>query len=147
MLKAKPNPSPLDFCIMPTDEKKPDYFERLETLGEQYLRDRIQLLKLEATEKSATVGSAALVFFVVAMLAMFMLFFVSLMGAYYFAELTGSLFYGFSIVTGIYFLLLILVLALRKNTITPKLTNLLIRLFWDKMDDEHEPTEPLSGSN
>lgn len=147
MPRVKPNRSPHDLLIMPTDEQKPDYFERIETLGERYLRDRIQLLKLEATEKSATVGSAALVFFVVAMLAMFMLFFVSLMGAYYFAELTGSLFYGFSIVTGIYLLLLVIVLALRKKTITPKLTNLLIRLLWDKMDDDNEPTQPISGSN
>lgn len=51
------------------------------------------------------------------------------MAGYFFAELTGSLFYGFSIVAGIYLLLLILVLVFRKNYIGPFLVNMLIRLF------------------
>ncbi|GAB2678708.1 hypothetical protein GCM10027036_35690 [Flavihumibacter cheonanensis] len=127
-----------------SEAQEPGYFEKLENQFQDYINNRIWLVKLEATEKAARLTSLALIMLVVAGLAFFVLLFISLMAGYYFAELTGSLFYGFSIVTGIYILLLVLVLVFRKNYIGPFLINTLIRLFLEKKndDDEREPGTP-----
>ncbi len=122
-------------------EKEPEYFEQLEAEIRRYIDDRVLLVKLKATEKAAQLGSLVLILLLLAGLAFFVLFFISLMAGYFFAEWTGSLFYGFSIVAGIYLLLLVLVLSFRKKYMGPFLVNLLIRVFLDKKsasDDEHE---------
>lgn len=120
------------------DEKEPGYFEQMEALLQQYVNDRILLLKLQATEKASRFGSLALIFIVFAGLVFFMLFFISIMAGYFFAELTGSLFYGFSIVTGIYVLLVIILFLVRKRYLGPFLVNVLIRIFSEKINDQDE---------
>jgi hypothetical protein len=121
-----------------SEEKEPGYFEQMETLLQQYVNDRILLLKLQATEKASRFGSLALIFIVIAGLVFFMLFFISIMAGYFFAELTGSLFYGFSIVTGIYVLLVVLLFLVRKRYLGPFLVNVLIRIFSEKINDQDE---------
>lgn len=123
-----------------SETKEPGYFEKLESQLQEYIDNRIWLIKLEATEKAARLSSLALIALVLAGLAFFVLFFISLMAGYFFAECTGSLFYGFSIVAGIYLLLFILLLVFRKNHIGPFLVNQLIRLFLEKKNDEDENT-------
>lgn len=127
-----------------SEPQEPGYFEKLESQFQDYINNRIWLVKLEATEKAARLSSLALILLVLAGLAFFVLFFISLMAGYFFAELTGSLFYGFSIVAGIYLLLLILVLVFRKNYIGPFLVNMLIRLFLEKKNDDDESEESAS---
>ncbi|MBL7770303.1 MAG: phage holin family protein [Flavipsychrobacter sp.] len=127
-----------------SEPQEPGYFEKLESQFQDYINNRIWLVKLEATEKAARLSSLALILLVLAGLAFFVLFFISLMAGYFFAELTGSLFYGFSIVAGIYLLLLILVLVFRKNYIGPFLVNMLIRLFLEKKNDDDEREESAS---
>lgn len=127
-----------------SEPQEPGYFEKLESQFQNYINNRIWLVKLEATEKAARLSSLALILLMLAGLAFFVLFFISLMAGYFFAELTGSLFYGFSIVAGIYLLLLILVLVFRKNYIGPFLVNMLIRLFLEKKNDDDEREESAS---
>lgn len=123
-----------------SETKEPGYFEKLESQLQEYIDNRIWLIKLEATEKAARLSSLALLMLVLAGLAFFVLFFISLMAGYFFAERTGSLFYGFSIVAGIYLLLFILLLVFRKKYIGPFLVNQLIRLFLEKKNDDDENT-------
>lgn len=122
-------------------EKEPGYFEQTEAMLRQYLNDRLLLFKLKASEQSARVSARVVVMVILVLLGFFTLFFVSIMAGYLFAEWTGSLFYGFSIVTGIYILLLILVLAVRKKYLVPYLTDMVIRIIFDQnpQDDDDEP--------
>ncbi|WP_290795596.1 phage holin family protein [Flavihumibacter sp. UBA7668] len=121
-----------------SEAKEPGYFEQMETLLQQYVNDRILLLKLQATEKASRIGSLALIFIVIAGLVFFMLFFISIMAGYFFAELTGSLFYGFSIVTGVYVVLVAILLLVRKKYLGPFLVNIFIRIFSEKINDQDE---------
>ena len=67
----------------------------------------------------------------VALLAFFVLLFLSIMAGYYFATLTGSMFAGFGIITGFYAVLLILVVMLGKKYLTAFITNLIVKIFFD----------------
>lgn len=120
-------------------EAGPGYFEKTEHLVHQYVNNRITLLKLTAAEKGSRMVSLAVMLVVIMVLILFVLIFISIMGGYYFAELTGSLFKGFGIITGIYLVLLILVLAMRKKYLEPLVANQFISIFFEKTAADEEP--------
>jgi hypothetical protein len=109
-----------------------DYFERTSDLIRNYTDDRVLLIKIRAAKKTGKMFSK-LIFIVVAvlLLSMFLLF-VSIMGGYYFAELTGSLYKGFSIVAGIYLFLFILFLLLFRTYISEKIMDMTAKVFFEK---------------
>jgi hypothetical protein len=65
---------------------------------------------------------------------LFMLLFLSFMLGYYFAEKTGSLFSGFGIVAGIYFLIFLVFMLLFKNFISVRIMNMVTNIFFDNND-------------
>lgn len=125
------------------EENKEDFFEETYELFTNYVEDRILLLKIQAAEKSGKLISAIVTLAVIALFVFFILFFISMMGGYYFAELTGSTFYGFSIIAGIYVVLLLVFLLLNKTLISRGIINMVIRIFFEKshaetdLDDEN----------
>ena len=121
------------------------YFEKTETMLRQYIGDRMLLFKLRATEQSARLTAIIIVGVVLLFLGFFMLLFISIMAGYYFAELTGSLFYGFGIVTAFYLVLLVIVLLLRKKHLQPYITNMVIRNAFDKSTDDENITKDQSN--
>lgn len=98
----------------------------------EYVDDRMLLLKIQAAEKSGKLISAIIKMAVVALFIFFILLFVSIMGGYYFAELTGSMFYGFSIVAGIYIFLLLVFLLINKQFLSKRIMNTVIRIFFER---------------
>ncbi|KYP16504.1 phage holin family protein [Flavihumibacter sp. CACIAM 22H1] len=124
------------------EEQEPGYFEKMELLLQQYVNNRLQLFRLQAAEKAARLGALALVLVLIAGMVLFVLLFISIMAGYFFAELTGSLFYGFGIVTGFYLLVLVILLLVRRKYLEPFLVNTFIRIFLEKKNeqDEEEPT-------
>ena len=112
------------------DKQEPGYFEQTGQMFEEYVRNRLMLLKLRATEKTARLASL--------MLAFLILLFISMMAGYYFAEVTGSLFYGFGIVALIYVVLFVIVFLLRKKYFDPFITNTIVRVFFDKTADDEQ---------
>jgi hypothetical protein len=128
-----------------SEKQAPDNTHSLEDsmrLFNQYVRDRLTLVKMETAEKTAQVTSLVVIFVIATMLAFFVLFFLSLMAGYYFAELTGSLVMGFGIVALIYVLFLVLLMVMRKGVIVPSISNKVIRGFF-----KQELTEPESHEN
>lgn len=119
-------------------EKETGYFEKTEQLVQDYLQNRLLLLKLQGTEKASRLASAMVIFLVVLLLSFLILIFISMMGGYYFADLTGSLFYGFGIVTGIYVILLVIVFALRKKYLNPLIANTVVKILFDKHSDHEQ---------
>lgn len=117
-------------------EQKETYFDSSKHLLEQYLKDRLLLLKLQTAEKSARLSGMMASFVVIAFLSFFVLMFISLMAGYFFAGLTGSMFYGFGIVALFYVLLLALVFVFKKKYIETLVSNVVIKVFFDKSDDE-----------
>lgn len=114
------------------EETKKDFFEETYGVFTDYVDDRMLLLKIQAAEKSGKLISAIIKMAVVALFIFFILLFVSIMGGYYFAELTGSMFYGFSIVAGIYIFLLLIFLLINKQFLSKRIMNTVIRIFFER---------------
>jgi len=122
------------------DKQEPAYFEKTETMLRQYIGDKMLLFKLRASEQSARVSAILMIGVILVLVGFFLLFFISIMAGYYFAELTGSLFYGFGIITAFYFLVGVIILLVRKKHLQPYLTNMVIKMIFDKSNDDEEVT-------
>lgn len=114
------------------EEPKKGFFEETYGVFTEYVDDRMLLLKIQAAEKSGKLISAIITMAVVALFIFFILLFVSIMSGYYFAELTGSMFYGFSIVAGIYIFLLLVFLLINKRFLSKRIMNTVIRIFFER---------------
>jgi uncharacterized membrane protein YqjE len=120
-------------------EEKQSFFEETQDLVEDYVKNRLQLFKLQTAEKSAKLVSLVFAGVVIGLLSFFILLFVSIMAGYYFSEKTGSQFYGFGIVAAFYILLLIVVIYLRKKFLDKYISDTVIKIFFDSNDDDDEP--------
>ena len=113
------------------EEQKPGFFEETQELVEDYVGNRLQLLKLQTAEKSARLVSLLLTVVVMAFLCFFILLFLSITAGYFLAQVTGSLFTGFGIVAVFYVILLVAVLYLRKRFLDKYISNTVVRIFFD----------------
>lgn len=112
-----------------SDSNKPND-ERIRDLIVQYISNRIELLKLESADISARVFSLFLIYFVLLFVLFIALIMLSILGGIYISSLLHSHIIGFSIVSGIY-LILFLIMYLRRNTIAEKyLANQFIKSFF-----------------
>lgn len=116
---------------------QPKFFTDTKLAIEDYIQSRILLLKLQAVEKISKLCSAVFAGLLMAILGFFVILFVSIMAAYYFATLTGSVYVGFAIISGFYLLLLILLIIFKKQIFEKVVTSLAINLFFDKTSEDH----------
>lgn len=121
--------------------KKENFFAETKKLLEQYVQDRILLIKLEASKKAAATSAAIANGVILGLLAFFALTFVSITLGFVFSELTGSFILGFGIVSAIYVLLIVIAIKARK-WLTKKVANAVISSIYskkkeDKDDDSH----------
>ena len=119
------------------EEHTEDFFTGSAKQLEQYVQDSILLLKLQATEKTASL--VALLFFVliVSLLLFFILLFLSFMAGNYFSGITGSIYSGYAIVAGFYILLLAITFLSRK-WISTKVINSVIRIFFGNNESDEK---------
>lgn len=95
---------------------------------ENYLENRVLLLKMQMTEKTGRLVGKLVVLLVLVILVAVILFFASFMAAYYLAEVTGSLMTGFGIVAGGYLLVFVLVWLFR-NKLGRSVTDTVIQIL------------------
>ncbi len=105
--------------------------------AQDYLHQRMTLIKLQVIEKVSSLIASIVAGVLIALLGFFILLSLSIMGGFYFAELTGSNYIGFGIITGIYVVLLLIVFALRKKVIGKSIINSVIKSMLDKTP-EHD---------
>ena len=118
-------------------EEQGNFFETSKQKLEAYINERILLIKLQAVEQVSKLGAALFTAVVLALIAFFILLFLSIMAGYYFANITGSMFAGFGIVTAFYVLLFVVLLKFRKNVIEKHITNMIIASFFEKEEMKH----------
>jgi hypothetical protein len=118
-------------------EKKENFFVESKKLLEQYIQDRILLIKLEASKKAATTTAGIVTGVVLGLLAVFALVFVSITLGFVFSELTGSFIWGFGIVSAIYIALIITVI-LAKKWLGRKVSNAVISSIYSKKKQEKQ---------
>lgn len=122
------------------EEQETSFFKESRQQLEQYVQDRVLLLKLQMVEKVSQLIALLFTGLTLALLAFFILLFVSIMAGYYFANITGSLYIGFGIVAMFYIILFVLIVSMRKKVIEKHIIDAVIKIFMDKSasDDDDE---------
>ena len=118
---------------MQTD--KPGFFKDTQQLVEEYIRERLLLLKLETAEKSARLASVVFTSMIIGVFGIIVLLLLTAIGCFFLKEITGSWYYGIGIITLIYVVILIILVVLRKTVLHKHITNFVIRLFFEKTEE------------
>ena len=108
---------------------------------EAYVKDQLLLMKLQGARKLSKLAAMMFAVLVVAILVFFIMLFLSVMLGYYFAELTGSLYLGFGILSAIYVVLVIVLIKLRSTVLEKMVANTVINILFDPKDDEDDDDE------
>lgn len=120
---------------MTTD--KQSFFRDVRQLVEEYVQERITLLKLQSAEKAARMSAVIFTGVVLAILLFFVLLFLSLMASYFLFKQTNNGYLGLGIVAGFYLLLAIIVMALKKTRIYPWITDAVVRMLFESPDPDN----------
>ena len=122
-------------------EKEADFFAESKQKVQDYVQDRILLLKLEMIEKTSKLVSMMFIGLLITVLSLFIILFLSFMAGYYFAAVTGSEYLGFGIVCGFYILLLAFIMLAGKKLLHNFITNKVIETIFDQTADNDDDTE------
>ncbi|HRH61651.1 MAG TPA: hypothetical protein PL045_13830, partial [Chitinophagaceae bacterium] len=109
-------------------ETQENFFAESRRNIEEYFQNYMLLLKLQAAEKISKLIAVITSGLLIATLGFFILFFLSILAAYYFTDVTGSKYMGFGIIAAFYLLVFILVLAFRKKVVGKYITNVVINI-------------------
>ncbi len=120
-------------------ETQENFFAESREKIEEYIEDRMLLLKLRATEKISKLIGVMFATLLIVVFVFFILLFLSNTAAYYFAEITGSQYWGFGIVAGFYIVLLIVIILIRKKVIERYITNTVVNIFFER--NEHNDAD------
>jgi len=105
--------------------------ELIEHAGE-YVETYYKLGLLKLTEKSTTAGSAIITSLLVAVLVILFLLFLGMGLSWWIGGLLDSIVAGYFIVAGIYLVITICVMMMRKKIIDPFFRNFLVRKIYEQ---------------
>ena len=119
-----------------------EVFTRIEELAEHardYINTRIEVVKLNAAEKTSLVASRLIAGIAVAVVFIFFIFFAGIAAAYALASWLGEIYWGFLVIAGIFLLAGIIVWLAKKRLIRIPVMNAIIhQLFKEKEDHEKD---------
>ncbi len=118
--------------------EKPSVISELKQLITEYFETRLKLLKLETFEKIAKVTAVLFSSLVVALLGFFLLFFLSMTGGFFLGKIFDNMALGFLVVTGLYLVLFVLVLLMKKDLLEEFLIERIIGELTKKEDDDEQ---------
>ena len=118
--------------------EKQGFFRDMKQLGEEYVQERLTLIKLEGAEKAARMSAVMVTGILVSILLFFVLLFLSLMGVYFIYQQTDNLYIGLGGMAAFYLVVAIIILMLKKTKIYPLITNKVISLLFEKPDTDDE---------
>ncbi len=117
-----------------------DFFTGSKQTIEKYLQDRLLLLKLQAVEKMSRLSAAMFSGLLIAVVTFFIILFLSIMAAWYFADLLENVYYGFGIISAFYIIVLILLIIFRKRILQRLITNTIINILFEQTTEEDDDT-------
>ncbi len=97
-----------------------------------YVQTNIELVKLEAAERTSVFGSSLISILIVGLFMILFLLFVSITAGFCLADYFNSNYIGFLLVTGFYFLLTIILFFARKKLIESPIRNRIITRIFEK---------------
>ena len=98
---------------------------------ENYLENRALLMKMQVISTSSRLVAKLLLGMVLGLLGFCLIFFLSFMAGYFFADLTGSLYMGYGIVV-VFYLLLFLIVYGNKKKIGNSISDSIIQVLFNK---------------
>jgi hypothetical protein len=111
-------------------------FEELKQIIIAYFETKIQLYKIGAYEKIATVISVLFSSIIIALLSFFLIFFLSISGGFFFGELLKSNALGFLVIFGFYLVLFLVLIIFRKKLLEKHIADKVIeKLFEEETND------------
>jgi hypothetical protein len=113
---------------MQDNEKTEELTESLK----KYVSTNYSLIKLEVTERTSVIGSFLISRFILTLVAIFFIFFLSMAAGLYLSHELGDLYSGFIIVAGFYFLLFLILIMAGKSLVEKPLQNKIIRKILSK---------------
>jgi hypothetical protein len=99
---------------------------------QDYIEVRLDLIKLNTAENLSRILSKAVIIIIISCLMVIILLFLSFAAGYYFAERFNSNELGFLCVAGIYLLLLVVFLIVKKQLVERPIIKSTVRLFFSK---------------
>ena len=100
--------------------EKDGFFVQVKEMVEDYVDDRVLLLKLQATEKAAKASSTLFLGAVIAFISLILFMIISFIAGYYLSQAVDSYPGGFAILAGIYIALIFILIYVHKK-VTGKL--------------------------
>lgn len=117
---------------MQPDQK--GFFKETQQLVEEYIQERLLLLKYQTAERTAGILSALLLGLCLGLVLALVLLLISALAVYFFATLTHSWYAGFFIVTGFYTLVFLIIYGRRKR-LRKYFSDLTVSLFFSDTHD------------
>lgn len=121
---------------------KQGFFNETQQLVEQYIRERLLLLKYQTAEKTAGIVSAMLLGLCFGFLALLIVLLLTVLAVYFLARITNNWYWAFLIMTGVYAFIL-LVVFLKRTSLRSSFSDLIITLFFS---DSHDLNDGKQGS-
>lgn len=97
-----------------------------------YFQTNLELLKLEATERTSVFSSSLISLLIVGFSLFLLVLFFSISAGFFLARYFHNNFIGFLLVTGFYFLLTMVLLLIRRNFIEKPIRDKIIRRILKK---------------
>ena len=116
---------------------KQGFFKETQQLVEQYIQERLLLLKYQTAERSAGIVSALLLGLCLGALLFLIILAGSALAVYSLAQLTASWYTGFFIVLGVYALILLIV-YLKRKALRAYFSDMIVSLFFSNTQDPND---------
>ena len=114
--------------------EKEGFFVETKEMVEQYVEDRLLLLKLQATEKAAKASSFIFITLAVSFISLILVMIISFIIGYYLSQAVGSYPAGFAILAGIYILIIFLLLYVNKKFIAKKIADTIVKFSFENKE-------------
>ncbi len=109
-----------------------NFFKETKQKLQQYIQQRILLLRLQGTEKVSRIAAVIITSVLIIVVGLFLLVFASITAGLWLASITGSLIAGFGIVALFYLVVFLFIILFLKKILQNLFINKLIRLFHKK---------------
>ena len=114
--------------------EKNGFFVEVKEMIEEYVDDRILLVRLQATEKAAKITSTLFIGIVIIFFGLLLFMILSFIAGYYLSMAVNSYPGGFAILAVIYVLLIIILLLIHKKYTGKLITDSFIKFSFDKKE-------------
>lgn len=111
--------------------EKDGFFVQVKEMVEDYVDDRVLLLKLQATEKAAKASSTIFLGIVIAFMSLILWMIISFIAGYYLSQAVNSYPGGFAILAAIYILLIFAFLYIHKKFTSKKIIDSIVKFSFD----------------